>query len=106
MGMRLKILSEQHVSASRPGRPGLVSQVSGGACPCLRLHSERSMCEHIASRRSWRNLICRALRLQCQRFDFYKAVRAQAACRGAWRKDLSGSCEAWNLFFFGLPKVE
>merc|ERR1712060_856710 len=48
--------------------------------------------------------LCRALRLQCQRFDFYKAVRAQAPCPGARRKDFSGSCDALTLFFFGLPK--
>jgi len=42
--------------------------------------------------------------LHCQPHNFNKAVRAQVACPGAWRKGFSGSGEALNLFFFGLPQ--
>jgi len=67
-------------------------------------HSEQSVSEHIASRRSWRNLMYRMSFLHCQPHNFNKAVRAQVACPGAWRKGFSGSGEALNLFFFGLPQ--
>jgi len=75
-----------------------------GCMPMLSSHSEQSMSEHIASRRRWRSLICRTLCLHCQRCDSKEAVRAQAACPGAWRKGFSGSGEALNLFFFGHPQ--
>merc|ERR1712187_154802 len=48
--------------------------------------------------------VWRTLCLYCQHRDSKEAVRAQAACPGAWRKGFSGSGEALNLFFCGLPQ--
>merc|ERR1712187_276222 len=68
-------------------------------------HSEQSVSEHIASPRSWRNLMYRVLFLHCQPHNFNKAVRAQAACPGACCKGFSGSGEAFNLFSVALPNT-
>merc|ERR1711972_445852 len=44
-------------------------------------HSEQSVSEHIASRRSWRNLMYRMLFLHCQPHNFNKAVEHRLLAR-------------------------